>query len=191
MQKINRDRVLGVKILIVLAAIISLLALACTASAQTTGFVESYNTISDSTTPQVDIYAKGPIKGKLGWTVWSLSSKGWSEGHAGLTFAPAGWMELSGSLGIETDENPLRGSVSFWVGKGRLSYLSIHEHGGSGYWFRHLATFEVTKTFFVGVNSTRFLGTGPYIEKKFGKVSFWGTYAVGDDKGVIGARFNF
>jgi len=43
----------------------------------------------------------------------------------------------------------------------------------------------------VGVNSTRFLGTGPYVEKKLGKVSLWGTYAVGNDRGVAGIKFNF
>lgn len=160
---------------------------------QTAGYVESYNTVSGAeTTPQFNVYVHGPLKGKLGWSLWTLTSKPYSEAYAGLTFAPAKWIEVSSaSLGLESADNPLREGASVWLGKGRLSLLSIQEYGGSGYWYRYLGTFQVTKTVAVGVNSTRFLGTGPYAEKKFGKVAFWGTYAIGDGRGVAGIRFNF
>lgn len=61
----------------------------------------------------------------------------------------------------------------------------------TSYWFRHLGTYQVTKTVAVGINSIRPVGTGPYIEKSFGKITFWGTYAVSADKGIAGAKFNF
>ncbi len=156
------------------------------------GFVESYNTVETTgTTPQVNVYVHGPIEGKLGWSAWTLTTKGWSEAYAGLTYAPAKWIEVSASLGLESADHPLRKAASVWLGKGRWSLLSIHEHGESGYWYRYLGTFQMTKTVAVGVNSTRLLGTGPYAEKKFDKVALWGTYAIGDNRGVAGVRFNF
>jgi|SRR3989344_1960603 len=159
---------------------------------QVTGFVESYNTVSEAgTTPQLNIYVRGPLDGKVGWSLWTLISKPYSEAYVSLTFAPTKWMEVSSGVGLETAGNPFRMGHSLWVGKGRLSFLTIHEHGTDGYWYRYLGTFEVSKTITVGVNSTRFLGTGPYVEKKFGKMSLWGTYAIDDNKGVVGARFNF
>ncbi|HEY4474467.1 MAG TPA: hypothetical protein VJC06_00900 [Candidatus Paceibacterota bacterium] len=142
-------------------------------------------------TPQLNVYVHGSLQGKLGWSVWTLTSEGWSEGYVGLTYAPAKWVEVSASLGLETDDNPLRMGHSVWLGKGRWALLSIHEHGGSGYWFRNLGTYQATKTFAVGVENRRFFGTGPYAEKKFGKVSLWGTYAVNGDAGVVGVRFSF
>ncbi len=159
---------------------------------QASGFIESWNTVSEAgVTPQLNVYVHGPLKGDVGWSAWTLTSEGWSEAYAGLTYAPAKWIEVSASLGLETDDNPLREGVSVWLGGGRWALLSIHENGGSGYWFRNLGTFQVTKTFAVGLENRRFFGTGPYAEKKFGKVSLWGAYAVNGDAGVIGVRFNF
>ncbi|MDP2598587.1 MAG: hypothetical protein Q8P49_02030 [Candidatus Liptonbacteria bacterium] len=142
-------------------------------------------------TPQLNVYANGPIKDKLGWSLWTLTSKEYSEAYAGLTFSPAKWVTVSGSLGLESADNPIRGGASVWMGRGRWSLLSIQEYGGSGYWYRYLGKFQATKTVAVGVNSTRFLGTGPYAEKRIEKFTLWGTYAVDNKKGVAGIRFNF
>lgn len=167
--------------------------MAVTAQAQqASGFVESFNVVSEAeVVPQLNVYVHGPLKGDFGWSVWTLTSEGWSEGYAGLTYAPAKWMEVSASLGLETADNPLRGGGSVWLGSGRWSLLSLHEHGGSGYWYRYLGTFQMTKTVVVGVNSQRFIGTGPYVQASIGKVALWGTYVIGDGRGVVGVRFNF
>lgn len=168
---------------------------AVTVSAQqapVAGFVESYNQVeSAGTTPQIDVYVHGPLQGKIGWSAWTLTTKSWSEAYAGLTYSPAKWVEVSASLGLESANNPIRGAGSVWVGQEAWSLLSIHEYGGSGYWYRYLGTYQMTKTLAVGVNSTRLLGTGPYAEVKVGKVALWGTYAIGDNRGVAGVRFNF
>lgn len=156
------------------------------------GFAELQTTAdADTATPQLNVYLRGPLKGKLGWTAWTLTSKEWSEGLVGLAFAPASWIELQGLVGVETDENPLRAGGNLWLGKGRMSLLVLQEYGGSGYWYRTLGTFEVKKGTLIGINSARFLGTGPYIEQKFGKVSVWGTYAVDKKKGAVTGRFSF
>lgn len=159
---------------------------------QVSGFVESWNTVSEAgVNPQLNVSVNGPLKGDLGWTAWTLNSKGWSEALIGLTYAPTKWVEMSASLGLESADNPFREGVSMWLGKRRWSLLSIHEHGGSGYWYRHLGKFQATKTFAVGLESRQFFGVGPYAEKKLGKVALWGTHAIGEKRGVVGVRFNF
>ena len=160
--------------------VVILASTATTAQAQqVSGFVESWNTVSEeSVKPQLNVYARGPLKGGLDWSAWTLTSKGWSEALVGLTYTPVKWIEVSGSLGIETADDPLRQGASVWLGKGRWALLSIHENGGSGYWYRYLGKFQATETIAVGIESRRFFGTGPYAEKKFGKVALWGTYAV-------------
>jgi len=177
---------------LVLVTIIMTLTVVTAQAQQASGYVESFNTVSEEgVTPQLNVYVHGPLKGKLGWSAWTLTSEEWSEGYAGLTYAPAEWVEVSASLGLETADNPLRGGGSVWLGSGRWSLLSLHEHGGSGYWYRYLGTFQMTKTVAVGVNSQRFIGTGPYVQVSVGKVALWGTYAIGDGRGVAGVRFNF
>lgn len=185
------NRSLGVAVLIILA--IALFGTCSKAHAQgVTGFVEFWNTVEKSdTTPQVNVYAKGPIKGKVGWTLWTLTTQGWSEANGGLTFAPASWMEVSWSAGIETNEEPFRHSSTLWMGKGRFAVLVIYEDGGSGPWHRVIGTYQATKNVTVGVNSIRFFGTGPYIERRFGKVSVWGAWAVDNQKGAVTARLSF
>ena len=170
--------------------LVGILAASVAQAQQVTGFIESFNVIKTTgTTTQINIWAKGPIKDKVGWSLWSLTSESWSEAYAGLTFAPTSWVAVSASLGLESDADPLRVGGSVWVGKGRWSLLSIHESGGSGRWHRNIALYQATKTVAIGVDNIRFFGTGLHAEKKFGKVTLWGTCAV--NKGIAGARFNF
>lgn len=159
---------------------------------QVSGFVESWNTVRDgNVTPQVDVYATGPLKGKVGWSIFTLTSEKWSEGYGGLTLAPAKWMTVSASLGIETADNPIRAASSVWVGSGKWAGLVIAEKGGGGYWYRYLGTYQAAKHLTVGVHSTRPLGVGPYAELRFGRVSLWGSYAVLNKRGVVVGRFYF
>jgi len=159
---------------------------------QVSGFVESWNTLRDgNVTPQMNVYATGPLKGKVGWSIFTLSSEKWSEGYGGLTLAPAKWIALSASLGIEAADNPIRGGTSLWIGSGKWAGLVIAEKGGSGYWYRYLGTYQTGKHLTLGVHSTRPLGVGPYAEFRIGKVSLWGTYAVLNKRGVMAARFYF
>jgi len=174
--------------------LVILLSLGSSAQAQTiSGFVEEMNVVSESgsTTPEFNLYVKGPIKGKFGWTSWGLITKEWSEATIGVTYAPADWIEVSWSAGVETNEKPLRHSPSIWVGKGKWSLLSVLEDGGSGYWYNYLGAYQVSGTVSAGVYSQKFVGTGPYISKSFGRFSLWGAYAVGDNRGIITARMKF
>lgn len=160
---------------------------------QTSGYVEEENILRGSANePWVNVYAKGALREKVGWTVWAQTSKGWSEALAGLTFAPTSFLEVSAIAGIETDEKPFRYSGTAWLGKGRFSFLTIQETGGSGYWQKNMGVFQIKKPIAVGVYQQTFVGTGPYAEIKFGsRFSVWGTRAVDSSAGIITARFSF
>lgn len=187
-------------------SLIAVLCLASIASAQDEGptrFVESYNeVVGGHLSPSITVYAEGPIKGRFGWAVWvwgsnqlvednnRWSTSKWGESLGGLTFSPTESVQLAVLVGAETDERPLRGAANLWVSKGRLTLESSYENGGSGYWFRHTGTVKLA-SWKLGVNSTRFVGTGPYVEKAFGRWDLWGSYAVKGHGGSVGLRRNF
>lgn len=175
------------------AAVVFVAIVASSAQAQQVeGFIESWNTVSEAgTNPQLNVLVEGPLKGRLGWQSWTLTSGSWSEALVGLKFAPVKGVEVSGSLGLETHENSFRQGASVLLERGRVSLLSIHENGGSGYWYRYLGKYKVTDTFVIGVDSIRFAGTGPYLEYNFEKVILWTKYAIDTDKGIVAVRFKF
>src|SRR3989344_7248635 len=97
-----------------LVAVIYVVVTAATAQAQQapSGFVESWNKVSaEGATPQINVYVRGPLKEKVGWSAFTLTTKTWSQAYAGLTFVPAKWIEVSASLGLESADSPLREAV--------------------------------------------------------------------------------
>ncbi|MEX1064313.1 MAG: hypothetical protein WED06_03280 [Candidatus Paceibacterota bacterium] len=156
-------------------AIVALMASVTGAQAQrVSGYVESWNTVGKSgITPQINMFVYGPLKGKLGWSAFSLTSQSYSQAYGGLTYAPTKWLEVGGNIGLETADDPTRGAATLWLGKGKWSFLSIHETGGSGWWHRDIGKYQLTETFAVGLVSQRFRGNGPYFEKKFGRIVLW------------------
>jgi hypothetical protein len=125
-------------------------------------------------TPQVSVYALGPLKGKFGWTAWTMALPTWGEALGGVTFTPVSWIQVSGLAGIETyEKSPARALGTIWVGKGRWSILSLQENGGSGRWQRNVASYKLTPTLSAGAFQQSFLGAGPYVEKWIGKVSIY------------------
>ena len=167
-------------------------AIPASAQGKVSGSVEVQNVLSESgVVPQLDAYVHGPLSGKIGWTVWMLVSKSWSEGLFGVTYAPAKWIEVSASAGLESNKSPFRGAASIWMGSGKYSFVSLHEKGGSGRWMKNVATYEVNKTLTVGVLQQSFVGVGPYAAVKVGRMTIWGAYAVADDRGLLTAKFTF
>ncbi len=160
---------------------------------QVSGYIESQNAVDQNgITPQINMYIYGPLKGKLGWSAFSLTSQSYSLAYGGLTYAPKKWLEFSGSIGLETADNSTRGALSVWVGKGKWSFFSIQETGGSGWWHRDVGKYQLTKTFAAGFASQSFCGNGPYVEKKFGRILFWMTVLKdkGGTKAQLTVRFN-
>jgi len=193
---------MGLRHRLALTVFVSIAAIlvATAAQAQTSGYAESYNSVTaERMRPEFRVFitgpleAHGPLEGKMSWQGWLLVSRDWSEGVMSVAMAPAAWVSVSVGVGVETDEHPLRCAASLWIGKGKWSLLALHEFDGSSPWHRYVGLYKAKKYLAVGFNSQRFLGTGPYAEVRLGKVSMWGTYAVTAPvhKGAVGMRYNF
>ena len=183
------------KVIIIWLPLFLLVALATQAVAQEAkppGWIELEGVVDSDVTPSINVYANGPLKDMVGWTLYMQAGPEWSERLVGLTLTPATWVSISGSLGVENfEESPFRSGASIWMGNGPWSLLSLQEKGGSGHWQKNVGKYQATPTIAIGVLQQTFVGAGPYIEKKFGRLSFWGAYAVTDNKGLVTAHFNF
>lgn len=178
-------------ILRTLVALILLASPSLVQAQQVGGSVEYAHFVVDGeSTPEIHTYLRGPIKGDFGWTSWTLNNGSWSEALIGLTYAPASWIEVSGSVGLERHDNSERFGASVWLGKGRFSLLSLFENGGSGAWQKYVGTFKVNKHLSVGGLSQDFLGEGPYFEVNVKKFTTWVT-VVGKKSGAAGLKYNF
>ncbi len=178
-----------------LIALITLVFLAAPAVAQTTGSVQIWNNLDMSTVqPQVQILTSTPITEKVGIQTWTLTSKGWSEALVGLSFSPEKWVSVVPSLGLETDADPLRAGLDIWLGGSGYSLLFLQEYGGSGYWYRVVATHQFNQKTRVGVNGSRFFGWGPYVERQVGPAALWVTVpiiGIGENQLAFGMKVGF
>ena len=88
------------------------------------GCAESENAITSSAaTPQLNLLAYGPIKGRIGWQFWGIASRTWSEGYVGPTYSPTSWLTLAVGTGAETGGFRLGYSASGQ--KGKFFYLAV------------------------------------------------------------------
>ncbi len=176
-------------------AVLAFFAIISSSFSQVSGNVESQNLISDGkVTPQINVYVQESFVPKLAWTSFTVVSKGWSESLVGISYSPIKEISFSVSAGLETNNQPFRYSWSVWAGKYNISIFSVHEKGGSGYWFKNTAMYTFSSYLSAGVHWQRFKGAGPRIEATlFNKVRFWGTYLVGEEKkfGFVGVKLLF
>ncbi|MEK7148017.1 MAG: hypothetical protein AAB758_01845, partial [Patescibacteria group bacterium] len=162
LKKANLLFVLAVAILVLLFA---MMGMANAQEKKPSGWIELEGVVESSgeTIPSINVYANGPLKGMVGWTLYMQAGPEWSQGLVGLTLSPMTWLSVSGSLGIENfEESPLRGATSIWMGKGPWSFLSIQEKGGSGRWQKSVGVYQATPTLSVGILHQEFSGGGPY-----------------------------
>ena len=132
-------------------------------SAQT--WVEQRTFVSEGqATPRIDGLLTQGIKGKLGAFTWFQVQSGYSQAYGGLTYSPKPWLELAVGPGLEQAKNPARVGGFVWIGNRQASVLFIPEYGGSGFWCKVEANYQLTKKVGVGLLSERFKGTGPRLE---------------------------
>jgi hypothetical protein len=169
----------GILVKIIFAIAVLLLSAAFT-KAQTTGWVELQNAITTKkTVPQFDGVVDCKINDRLSFSAWFLLSEEYSEGYAGVSYTPKAWVSVSGQIGLETAENPLRVAGTIWLGKNRESLLIILEGGGSGHGIRWNITtasapaflpgtwIRLSRVVVLGVNSRRG-------KRKYGAPSYGG-----------------
>lgn len=156
-------------------ALIVLVLVASPCTGQVNGFVEGQTRFNDgSATNQINLSLGGNLSAKnhLGWFVWALVSEGWAESYVGLAYSPADWIAFQAGYGIETADDSGRFGGNVWIGKGANSVFFAYEDGGSGPWHKLVLNHSFGK-FGIGVLDQSFLGTGPRVEIKTGKVKVW------------------
>ncbi len=109
-------------------------------------------------------YVTHPIRWGLGVSGWLQVEEGWAEGYVGITYAPATWVELSASVGLEQASVPWRVAGSMWLGFDRFSSLTIVETGGSGPWYLSTLSVKIVDWLKAGAMIRRFDGLGPRVD---------------------------
>lgn len=165
---------------------------------QASGFFELKNKMQHGeVTPSINVVASGKVTEKVGWSLYSLTSKKYSEAYAGPTWSPSSWIKLGASFGLEDSAKPFRYAGSTFLGKGRYSLFTVHEGsttGGSGYWQMTIANFSILEGTKVGFHSETHVGNGPHIEQNIGsRLSAWASAPIeaGKVTGFVGIRFFF
>ncbi len=158
------------------------------------GYVEQENVLTAAAaTPQLNLLAYGPVKGKVGWQFWGITSRTWSEGLLGPTYSPTSWLTLAVGAGAET--GGMRYSWSGAGKKGRLFYVTLHEWGGTtGYWHKQVVSYDLTPRLAPGFWCERAKGAGPTVSFRVYR-EFRPYVAVlaqnGGTTALVGATYSF
>lgn len=180
-------------------SIIALFVFASAVFGQATGYIESYHGFNGGVyAPAVNVWLQGPIRGKVGYFVWSLNSKGYAEAYPGLNYKLTSWMEVGAGVGIETDKSPTRLGLYTFIAKGRFTSFAGYENGGSGYWDRVTTNYTLFKTdnfnFGVGGMHQAYKGYGPRVQIGLGKrVTVWSSVLAekGKPTTMLALQWNF
>jgi len=118
------------------------------------------------TTPalQLHLYNTSSLTSKISALSFALVSESYAEAYAGIEFAPVPSISIGLGAGLETAENPWRIGASLWMGHGPVSLFAAGENGGTGYWYKVVASYAVTEYLTTGIWSKRFAGVGPMIQ---------------------------
>ena len=100
---------------------------------------------------------------------WFLANDVWGEAVLGVSKSVRPWLWGAVAAGIETDDDPWRGSGTVVGAKGRYSTFFVAEYGGTGYWYRFTGTARLVKRTEVGIHSQRAYGTGPFVRISLGR----------------------
>lgn len=183
---------------VVLALVAILFIASATEARQVSGFGESWNVVSeDGVKPQVNVSLDIPLNKKFNMTVWTLTQKAWGEAIVGGSYTPfSGKTVVSFSLGAGLEHAPssesgARLGYGIFVKRDRIAVLSLREEG-LDHWYRHLATYQLTKTVAIGAQSLRFFGKGPYLAKSINEnYTVWFSYSIDQEKALVTVRRSF
>lgn len=175
--------------------VVVLLITSVPAFAQTSGFVETQIAFEKGKTmcSTADVAIDTTVGKDLAVSFWGLKTDGWSEFYVGLTKSVRSWMTVTAQVGMEQADAPWRVAGTVWAGGSKASALLIVEEGGSGLWYKAVASYKVSRHVGIGAYSQRFIGTGPYIEVGIGKVKFWSAvgFGQGETRSLSGIKMSF
>ncbi len=134
---------------------------------------------------------------KVGAYIWAQSGPGYSQVYGGPTVSPKPWLQVGGALGVERsgDNTSLRVGGFVWLGKNRVSNITLLEGAGSGFWYKNQTSLSLAKGVTASLVNQRFAGTGAELEVKVPKTPFSVRASVlGQDGGPtvkVAIRLNF
>lgn len=192
------------KTLAIVALFAASVLLSSTAFAGTTGSVEVFFQPERSAAhPSADLFLAHHFdKYGLGVSSFALITEGWGELYAGPTWAPAEWVELSLSIGIEQTgaKTGLRLATSVWIGHGPFSFSGAVEFNPqsfqgnvAGVWFDLTPKYQALDWFAVGAKYRRGVGVGPLVELVLPtspSAAVWLSWLPIDPEKVAGKLFN-
>jgi hypothetical protein len=103
---------------------------------------------------------------KTGFYFFALANKNWGEAYGGISLRAAKWLKINLGLGLETNTDPYRFNITFFAFYNKISLLQIYEYGGSGFWYRIRANYNLNTHHNIGLLAERNYGIGPIYEYK-------------------------
>jgi hypothetical protein len=112
-----------------------------------------------------------PLTKKVSVSVFAEATPEYGEVYAGPTLH-TGNLALTLSVGVETNEFPLRGALTAYFANERFTFFACGEYGGSGPWYKVFGkvAFGHLRTGFL---FQRFDGIGPTIGMETHGFEFW------------------
>lgn len=125
--------------------------------------------------PTVTICGQKPISSKVSFTYLALVNQTWAEAQVGLSYAPAKFIQLGVSIGLEHNTSLYRTGASLWLGKGKTSFLALAEKGDGreNYWYKVTLNQKISENFSLGLRTWRYIGIGPVATYNFKSLKFW------------------
>lgn len=113
--------------------------------------------------PNVNFFGTKKISKKMNLTTFLLVEQNWSEALVGLSYSPKDWMSIGLSVGIEHNPALYRFAGSLWLGKGKVSSLTLWEKGDGkeNYWYKEILAYKFSDKFTLAAVAWRFHGVGP------------------------------
>lgn len=112
-----------------------------------------------------------PFTKKLSLSVFAEATPKYGEIYAGPTLH-VGNLALTLSVGVETDEFPLRGALTAYFSNERFTFFACGEHGGSGPWYKSFGKVKFG-SFSTGFLLERFDGIGPTLALETHGLEAW------------------
>lgn len=165
--------------------IISLLFVVRNASAEPYVFGEvHFTSVEGVTTPTYDMYASDQIgESRFGVQLFGALTPGWGLILGGPTVSPIDGLTLGAAAGVQSAGNQLAPryatTASFFQGDwGVFAWTEFDHNGLSGFWYETSIRYQATDWLKVGLNSRRFVGSGPAVWVSIPKTQFllWGSW---------------
>lgn len=141
--------------------LLSIIATAC--AADTFVLLGSENQMStNGVLPRTKAIVDVPIVEKLSVTATFVVTPNYGEVYVGPTWKPSANFSLGIAGGMELADEPWRAAAVASVSHKSLYLLAVAEYGGTGLWYKMLASYSVGPVGF-GVLAQRFDGVGPRV----------------------------